>query len=151
MKKQDVIKEIEDSVTDMEYRHYINPDFDLSQKWSISFGYFVNDSFNRDRLYLKKIKKDRGIINLSTYADEFQKTTIWKGKKFKENRKVEYEIFFNLDTDSVNIFIHFYYAPTRKGLELLYDTAKQSVEEIVDDYYIKLETLLKNEENEKNN
>lgn len=151
MKKNELIKKLEDAVTDMEFKHYIKPDFDLEQKWNLSYGAYVDDCLDIDRMNIKNIKKDRDIIGLFIYADEFQKTIIWKGKKFKENREVEYKIFYNLDTDSVNILMQFYYSPTHKVLETLYDTAKQSIKEIVEDYYAKLATFLKNEETEKQN
>ena len=141
MKKQDVIKKIEDAVTDMEYYH-INPYYKLEQKW---FTTFVLDI---DRLNIK-IKKDRETIHFNAYADEFEITIIYKGKEFKEKQEVEFQIFYNLDTDSVNLYTHFYYAKTREILEIIYDTAKQNVEDMVDDYYSKLATFLKNEETEK--
>ena len=141
MKKQDVIKKIEDAVTDMEYYH-INPYYKLEQKW---FTTFVLDI---DRLNIK-IKKDRETIHFNAYADEFEKTIIYKGKEFKEKQEVEFQIFYNLDTDSVNIYTYFYYPQTREILEIIYDTAKQNVEDMVDDYYSKLATFLKNEETEK--
>ena len=141
MKKQDVIKKIEDAVTDMEYYH-INPYYKLEQKW---FTTFVLDI---DRLNIK-IKKDRETIHFNAYADEFEKTIIYKGKEFKEKQEVEFQIFYNLDTDSVNLYTHFYYPKTREILEIIYDTAKQNVEDMVDDYYSKLATFLKNEETEK--
>lgn len=150
MNKQNVINSIEDAVTDMEYRHFINPDFDLGQKWSITNYSFIDDYLDTGRIRIKEIKKDRGIIIFNPYADEFEKTIIYKGKEFKEKREVEFQIFYNLDTDSVNVFAQFYYAPTRKFLEIIYDTAKQSVEDIIDDYYSKLSSFLKNEETEKN-
>lgn len=141
MKKNELIKLVEDAVTDMEYRHFINPDFDLNQKWSITLCAFDDDFLDAGRISIKKIKKDRGIITFNTYADEFEKTNIYKGKEFKEKRKVEYKIFYNIDSDSVNVFAQFYYAPTREILEMLYDTAKLSVEEIVEDYYSKLSSI----------
>ena len=141
MKKQDVIKKIEDAVTDMEYYH-INPYYKLEQKW---FTTFVLDI---DRLNIK-IKKDRETIHFNAYADEFEKTIIYKGKEFKEKQEVEFQIFYNLDTDSVNLYTHFYYPKTREILEIIYDTAKQNVEDMIDDYYSKLATFLKNEETEK--
>ena len=125
----------------MEYYH-INPYYKLEQKW---FTTFVLDI---DRLNIK-IKKDRETIHFNAYADEFEKTIIYKGKEFKEKQEVEFQIFYNLDTDSVNLYTHFYYAKTREILEIIYDTAKQNVEDMVDDYYSKLATFLKNEETEK--
>ena len=141
MKKNELIKKIEDAVTDMEYYH-INPYYKLEQKW---FTTFVLDI---DRLNIK-IKKDRETIHFNAYADEFEITIIYKGKEFKEKQEVEFQIFYNLDTDSVNIYTYFYYPQTREILEIIYDTAKQNVEDMVDDYYSKIATFLKNEETEK--
>lgn len=150
MKKNELINKIKDAVTDMEFKHYIKPDFDLEQKWNLSYGAFIDDVVDTYDSNIK-INKDRDTILFSAYADEYQTIIIWKGKEFKENREVDYQIFFNLDTDSVNVYIHFYYGQTREILEIIYDTAKQSIEEIVDDYYAKLATFLKNEETEKQN
>lgn len=150
MKKNELIKKLEDAVICMEYKHF-NPDFDFDQNWNIPFCAYVDDCLDIDRMNIKNIKKDRDIIGLFIYSDEFQKTIIWKGKKFKENREVEYKIFYNLVTDSVNILIQFHYSPTYKDFEIFYDTAKLSVKEIVEDYYNKLATFLKNEETEKQN
>lgn len=150
MKKNELINKIKDAVTDMEFKHYIKPDFDLEQKWNLSYGAFIDDVVDTYDSNIK-INKDRDTILFSAYADEYQTIIIWKGKEFKEKREVDYQIFFNLDTDSVNVYTHFYYAQTREILEIIYDTAKQSVEEIVEDYYNKLATFLKNEETEKQN
>lgn len=147
MKKQDVIKKIEDAVTEMNYKHF-TPVYEFDKKWSFPYGIvdYVVDPYEPNII----INKDWLTIHFFEYADEFQKIHIYNGRKYKENQSVLYNIFYNLDTDSVNVFIQFHYSPTYKDFEIFYDTAKLSVEEIVEDYYSKLATLLKNEETKKN-
>lgn len=60
MKKNELIKLVEDAVTDMEYRHFINPDFDLNQKWSITLCAFDDDFLDAGRISIKKNKKGQG-------------------------------------------------------------------------------------------
>lgn len=136
MERQKLINVIEDAVTDMEYHNTINRGFDLNQKW------YVTCVMDTERLKIKP-KRELDTILFTAYADEFEKIDIYKGKEFIEKQKIKFQIFYNLDTNNVNVFIHFYYAKTREFLDIIYDTANKSVEDIIDDYYSKLSSLLK--------
>ena len=139
MEKQQVINKIENAITDIEYKHY-NPDFNLHNKWD-SMSTYVDYVLDTDRLNVK-YNYEKDTIGFFARIDDLCRITIYKGIQYKEKPEIDFQFFFNLDTDSVNVFPQFYDAKNNEYLEIIYDTANKSVEDIIDDFYGKVSSLL---------